>query len=133
MGEHTPQHSSLQQLKRPRRVPAHASAQRDEVLRLLREAKARGQGVSRADLIFQYHYTQCGTRIFELERDGYKIEHRQIPGQCYVTYFLLAEPGEGDWYEQQTGKKRPGWQPRPFSERRLADPNCFVLTPPEPR
>jgi Helix-turn-helix domain len=30
-------------------------------------------------------------------------------------------------------KVRPGWQPRPFSEKRMADPDCFTLTPPEPR
>jgi hypothetical protein len=28
---------------------------------------------------------------------------------------------------------RPGWQSRPFSEKRMAQDDCFVLTPPEPR
>lgn len=111
-----------------RGTPGFAGAQRDDILRLLREAKLRGQGVSRADLIFEHRYTQCGTRIFELERLGYVIEHRSIPGQRFVTYFLVSEPerlkllptylpkgpdprqgtlaSSPDWYERATGKPR---------------------------
>jgi hypothetical protein len=74
--------------------PPHASAQRDKILRLLREAKLRGQGVSRADLIFQHRYTQCAARIFELEKHGYAIEHRSIPDERFVTYFLVSEPSK---------------------------------------
>jgi hypothetical protein len=131
-----------------RGIPAHASAQRNDVLRLLREAKARGQGLRRADAIFQHRITQVGARVHELERMGYVIRHDLEPGARFVTYFLVSEPAEEkplpdyrskqrplskDWYEQATGRKRPSWQPRPFSEKRMAQDDCFVLTPPEPR
>ena len=156
MREATTQQLSLQQLKRPRRVPAHASAQRGEVLRLLREAKARGQGLRRDDAIFQHRITQVGTRIFELERIGYEIDHRLEPGARFVTYFLIREPAKEkplptylpkgsdprqgtlanspDWYEREHGP-RPKTHPwkNAFSQKRLADPDCFALTPPEPR
>src|SRR6266850_2984881 len=134
-----------------RGVPAHASAQRDTVLRLLREAKARGQGLRRDDAIFAHRITQVGTRIFELEHMGYIIRHEQEPGARFITYFLVSEPDQPkalptyqpkgtdprqgkfadtpDWYERQTGKPRPGWHARPFSEKRMADPDCFKLTP----
>jgi hypothetical protein len=78
--------------KVPRGRPAFADTQRADILRLLRDAKARGDGVRRADLIFQYRYTQCGTRIFELEQQGYEIRHEMEPGHRYVTYFLVSEP-----------------------------------------
>jgi hypothetical protein len=74
--------------------PPHAPPQRDKILRLLREAKLRGQGVSRADLIFQHRYTQCAARIFELEKHGCVIEHRSILGERFVTYFLVSEPAK---------------------------------------
>ena len=76
-----------------RGIPPHASAQRDNVLRLLREAKARGAGLRRDDAIFQHRITQVGTRVFELEQQGYVIRHEQEPGARFVTYFLISEPG----------------------------------------
>jgi hypothetical protein len=74
--------------------PGHTSAQRNDVLRLLREAKARGQGLRRDDAIFQHRITQVGTRIHELERMGYVIRHDLEPGARFVTYFLVREPGQ---------------------------------------
>jgi hypothetical protein len=116
-----------------RGAPAHASAQRDDVLRLLREAKARGQGLRREDAIFTYRITQVGSRIFELERMGYSIRHDLEPGARFVTYFLVSEPerekplptylprgadpnqrtfaNSPDWYERQTGQERPSSVP----------------------
>lgn len=91
-----------------RTVPAFADSQRDEILRLLREAKLRGEGVRRSDLIFAYRFTQCGARIHELERMGYRIENRQEQGQRYVTYFLLAEP--------ERLNLLPTYQPKVFRE-----------------
>lgn len=92
-------------------VPSFASTQRDEVLRLLREAGPIG--VSRAFLIFDLHLTQCGTRIFELEQAGYTIEHRSVPGETYVRYVLRAEPS--------TPKRLPSYaeRTRQLEERAL--------------
>jgi hypothetical protein len=91
--------------KVPRGHPPFADTQRADILRLLREAKGRGDGVRRADLIFQYRYTQCGTRIFELEEQGYEVRHEIEPGQRYVTYFLVSEP--------EQPKELPRFAPRP--------------------
>jgi hypothetical protein len=115
-----------------RGIPSHASAQRDDVLRLLREAKARGRGLRRDDAIFQHRITQVGTRIFELEKMGYVIRHEHEPGARFITYFLVSEPGQlkpsptylpkgpdprqgtlansSDWYQRQTGQHRPGME-----------------------
>jgi hypothetical protein len=117
----------------PRRVPAHASAQRDNVLRLLREAKARGQGLRREDAIFQHRITQVGARVHELERMGFSIRHDLEPRARFITYFLVSEPEQEkplstyrprgadprqgslanspDWYERETGKPRPSPAP----------------------
>jgi len=72
--------------------PAFAATQRSDILRLLREAKDRGQGVRKSDLVFEYRYTQAAARIWELERQGYVIRHETEPGQRLVTYFLEREP-----------------------------------------
>jgi hypothetical protein len=76
----------------PRGQPAFASSQREKTLELLRAAGPRG--VSREELIFRYRWTQRGTRIFELERQGYKIRHESQPGQRVVFYVLESEPLE---------------------------------------
>jgi len=109
-----------------RGIPHHASAQRDNVLRLLREAKARGAGLRRDDAIFQHRITQVGTRVFELEKMGFTIRHDLEPGARFVTYFLISEPG--------TPKPLPTYLPKGPDKRQgsLADPDVFVLTPPEP-
>lgn len=83
--------------------------QRDEILRLLREAKARGQGVNKAVLLFHLRYTQAAARIFELEKQGYVIEHRSIPGERFVTFFLVSEP------KQET--PLPKYEPRGVDPR----------------
>lgn len=92
--------------------PPFAENQRAEILRLLREARARGEGVRRSDLIFQYRFTQCGSRIFELEKQGFTIERRQEPGERYITYVLIGEP--------EHVKPLPDYQPK---QRKLA--SCF--------
>jgi hypothetical protein len=116
-----------------RGTSAFAGGQRETILRLLREAKLQGEGVRKADFVFQYEYTQVAARIFELEAMGYDIDHRSIPGQRLVTYFLLKEPehikplptyqpkgpdprqhefsDSADWYERQEGKERPVAEP----------------------
>jgi len=70
--------------------PPFVSTQRDKVLRLLRDAGARG--VRREDLLYIHRWSQAGTRIHELERMGYVIEHILEPGQRMVTYRLVSEP-----------------------------------------
>ena len=91
----------------PRGRPDFADSQRRRILELLRQAGS--EGVSRSDLIFKHRFTQCGTRIFELEKMSYKIRHEMKPGQHYVTYFLESEP------EQETHLST--YQPRAADPR----------------
>ena len=88
------------------------ASQRGEVLRLLREAGPRG--VSREEMIFRYHGTQCGTRIFELQKMGYVIRSEDRGGRYPTWYVLESAPLQAeslnpkrDWYERQTGGPRP--------------------------
>jgi len=64
-----------------------------------------------------------------------------VSGQCRGSYRIrrkdASEPvnadsrhGRAKQFERQF---RPGWQSRPFSEKHMAEDDCFVLTPPEPR
>ena len=92
--------------------PDFAATQPDEILRLLREAGPRG--VSKAYLIFEKRFTQCGARVFELQQMGYAIRSEQRDGERFVTYILEGEPLQlkplppgADWYTRQTGKPRP--------------------------
>jgi len=96
----------------PRGRPAFADTQQQEILRLLREAGT--SGVSRAYLIFNHHFTQCGARVNELKRQGYVVESELLEGDRYVRYILRNEPlgltplPEGaDWYSSASGKPRP--------------------------
>jgi hypothetical protein len=94
--------------------PAFAATQRQEVLRLLREAGP--VGVSRKELIFERHFTQCGARVDELKRQGFVIASELREGERYVRYVLLGEPlalkpiterNRGDWFVESTGQSRP--------------------------
>jgi len=96
--------------------PGHTSAQRNDVLRLLREAKARGQGLRRDDAIFQHRITQVGARVHELERMGYIIRHDLEPGARFVTYFLVSEP--------EHEKPLPTYQRKPDAPLTLFDLTC---------
>lgn len=108
----------------PRRgAPGFAGDQRAEILRLLREAGPLG--VSKESLIFEKHMTQCGARVWELERQGYGIRHEARDGDRYVTFILVSEPADpkplptfkpkpADWYERATGQSRPSTQPPDF-------------------
>jgi hypothetical protein len=131
MAQDNTKHFSAQSKKRG--TPAFAGGQRETILRLLREAKLRGDGVSNNDLRFQYRYSDAPTRIFELKAMGWGIESRWLPGQRYISYFLLSEPehikplptylpkgpdprqhefsDSEDWYTRETGKPRPAEQP----------------------
>jgi hypothetical protein len=109
-----------------RGAPAFSHGQRAKILELLRQAGP--QGVKREDLIFHYHYTQAGTRVFELQQMGYNIRSEQRGNSRYVTYVLHSEPerekplptylpkgkdprqgtlaNSSDWYTQITGRPR---------------------------
>lgn len=102
--------------KIPRGRPAFAETQRQEILRLLRGAGPAG--VSRAELIFERHITQCGARVDELKRQGYVIASELREGERYVRYVLKGEPLQvrplpdgsqktGDWFAASTGRERP--------------------------
>jgi hypothetical protein len=108
----------------PRGRPAFAEGQRGFVLRKLREAGERG--VSRSEFIFTDHVTQCGARVGELKRQGFRIDSELRDGDRYVTYVLRSEPTEpkplpsfrkkqrplsGDWFKDATGQDRPGSKP----------------------
>jgi hypothetical protein len=76
----------------PNKVPAvnQRQKQRGHILALLREAGP--VGVSKAFLIFEKRWTQCGARVFELEQAGYRIRHESREGSRYVTFVLIGEP-----------------------------------------
>lgn len=44
-----------------------------------------------------------------------------------------AAPESTDWYEREHGPRPAHPWKTAFSGKRLADPDCFTLTPPEPR
>jgi hypothetical protein len=130
------------QIKSSRRgAPSHASEQRNDVLRLLREARVRGQGLRKEDAIFQYRITQVAARVHELERMGYVIRHELEPGARFVTYFLVSEPEQekpfptyqpkGPDKRQQDFSASPDWferqknQPRPSSSPNAGDLPLF--------
>lgn len=106
--------------------PDFAVTQREDVLRLLRQAGA--SGLSREFFIFSKGYTQAGARIDELEAQGFKIEHFKIAGEKYVRYRLLSEPLElqplpegSEWYEAKFGKCPTGLPEPPKADLPLFD------------
>lgn len=89
--------------------------------------------------------------------DHERIENKTewVNGQCHGSYRIVSTvegapissfsagkppkpqntiPESPDWYEREHGP-RPSSHPwkTAFSEKRLTDPDCFTLTPPEPR
>jgi hypothetical protein len=106
-------------------------------------APAGAAGVHGAHFVFTLFWPQFRARINEMNRLGWKIRGVDLPKREWVRgirtkYVMDAKPLEvapgEDWYEKLHGK-RPGPHPwkKAFSEKRLADPDCFQLTPPEPR
>lgn len=73
-------------------APNQRALQREIILQLLREAGP--QGVSKAVLIFDKHYTQAAARVWELEQQGYEIRHESREGERYVRFVLVNEPTE---------------------------------------
>jgi hypothetical protein len=94
-------------MKHSNGVPTFADSQRDHILKLLREAKARSQGVRKSDLIYVHHYSQAGARIFEIEAQGAVILRQKEAGEKYVTYFLVREPDPAPDSSANTKERRP--------------------------
>lgn len=120
-------------------APARSHSHYKALLELLRE---RGpQGVLGSELYArpELYGRSPRNRISELRRDGHLIEGKPHGSSDWFYRLLRDNAGEKplsdspDWFERQTGKRRPGFQSRPFSEKRMAQDDCFVLTPPEPR
>jgi hypothetical protein len=99
-------------MKGSRGRPAFSDSQRDKILELLRAVGS--QGVSREELIFRQRWTQCRTRIFELQTMGYVIRSEDRGGRYPTWYVLKSEPlelkpipDESDWYARAASKPRP--------------------------
>jgi len=74
--------------------------------------------------------------------DTEEIENKTewVNGQCRGSYRIRRkEPDKPDSRHSRAEQferehnVRPGWHSRPFSEKRMAQDDCFTLTPPEPR
>jgi hypothetical protein len=75
--------------------------------------------------------------------DSEEIENKTewVNGQCHGSYRIrrkevsetVKSDSRHDRAREFERKFRPGWKPRPFSQKRMAQDDCFVLTPPEPR
>lgn len=108
---------------RRKRDPVHATDQRMGVLEISKSAGTRG--VHRERFLIPANFggfgvSQVATRINELRRQGCVIDSRRVhPEDKFVTYFLRFAPERlkelaqdsnlsTDWYEQKTGRKRPG-------------------------
>lgn len=104
--------------------------------------QAGPRGVHRAYFVHTLYWSQAGARISEMNDLGWVIESVALPESQWVkgirTKYVLRSkplevaPGE-DWYVKLKGKPRPADHPwkSAFSEKRMADPDCFVLTAPE--
>lgn len=138
----------------PQSCSTEWAAQQDRILDLLK-TRGYGQWVSLPEIeALKPHIADRNTRIWELrwKRDfNIQCEVETVDGEKHSRYRLLP----GSWRElrgkpegnrtpedtrhsrasefERQHHVRPGWQPRPFSEKRMAQEDCFVLTPPEPR
>jgi hypothetical protein len=98
--------------------------------------------VHRAWFLYEAHWSQIGARVSEMNDAGWTVTSVDLPKSQWVNAIKTAyrldskplKPGE-DWYTIQTGQPRPSGHPwkKPFSAKRMAQDDCFVLTPPEPR
>jgi hypothetical protein len=127
---------------RPRRgkgAPSRCASHKSAILALLQERGPAGVLGSELYDSPEKFGRSPRNRISELRKEGCLISG-EPRGSADWHYVLLRDnSGEepqtnsSDWYIRQTGKPRPGWQSRPLSEKRMAQEDCFVLTPPEPR
>jgi len=113
----------------PSNAPKSAKGQRARILRLLIDA--RGSWVPLPEIL-ALGIAQYGARILELRRLGFVIENKieSVNGARYSRFRLLSSPApaespavvtpasspatsspSADWYERQTGHKRPSAKP----------------------
>jgi len=119
-------------------APARCASHKSAILGLLRERGPQGVLGSELYNLPAKFGRSPRNRISELRKDGCLISGKPR-GASDWHYVLLrdtsgAKPSSDDWFEREHGP-RPGAHPwkKAFSEKRLADPDVFVLTPPEPR
>lgn len=127
---------------RPRRgmgVPSRCASHKSAILELLRERGSEGLLGSELYDSPEKFGRSPRNRISELRRDGHLIEGKPHGSSDWWYRLIRDNAGEKpandspDWYERQFGP-RPKTHPwkTAFSEKRLADPDCFTLTSPEP-
>jgi hypothetical protein len=143
--------SQSSQLKRLGYRPREHGCAALRLLERLRKAARECETPSTADLQAEHVYgLRPVNRIGDLIRgryNGMRYDIERLDCEHGVYRWRLHEPARPgypknkrqevlplghNWYEAQTGKKRLRWQPRPSSEKRMAQDDCFVLTPPEP-
>jgi hypothetical protein len=128
---------------RPRRgsgAPARCASHKSAILALLLERGPRGVLSSELYNSPEKFGRSPRNRISELRSDGHLIEGDPRGSSDWFYRLIRDSAGEKpqadspDWYESENGP-RPASHPwkKPISEKRLAEPDCFVLTPPEPK
>lgn len=128
---------------RPRRgtgAPSRCASHKSAILALLRDREPQGVLGSELYNSPEKFGRSPRNRISELRGEGHLIEGK--PHGSSDWWYRLIRDNAGakplsdspDWYEREHGP-RPSSHPwkTAFSEKRLADPDCFTLTPPEPR
>ena len=122
-------------------APARSRSHYEAILQLLRERGPRGVLGSELYAQPELYGRSPRNRISEARAAGYLIEGKAY-GSSDWHYVLLRDNAgvkpladSSDWYTRQTGKPRPSQHPwkTAYSRNRLAQDDCFVLTPPEPR
>src|SRR5258708_2328715 len=127
-------------------APSRCQSHKERILALLKERGSAGVLSSELYDSPELYGRSPRNRISELRKpDGCLIE--TIPVDSSTVRYVLLRDSNGeqpnqnpprtesrDWYEREHGT-RPSAHPwkKPFSEKRLTEPDCFVLTPPEPR
>lgn len=134
-------HSARQKDSRPGHRPVEHGCAALRLLERLRKAAREGETPSTADLQCERVYgLRPVNRIGDLIRgkhNGVRYDIERLDCEHGVYRWRLHEPARPGYPKNKRQEvlpfKRPGWQPLPFSEKRMPQDDCFVLTPPEPR
>jgi hypothetical protein len=113
-------------------APSRCASHKSAILALLRERGPEGVLGSELYARPELYGRSPRNRISELRKAGCLISGE--PHDSSDWHYVLLRDSAGtkpfsdstDWYERQAGRPRPGAQP-------IAEDDCFVLTPPEPR
>jgi len=86
--------------------------------------------VHRAWFLYEAHWSQIGARVSEMNDAGWTVTSVDLPKSQWVNAIKTAYR-----LDSKPLKPRPSGHPweKPFSAKRMAQDDCFVLTPPEPR